>query len=108
VGFGLLRANGSDNTPIGYFAIIRYLFTLDEVNCVRTGGLTSANTLGEATNFVGKPMDPFDFGGALRELVVFEGLASDGIQYRVGDVLAQCGGQQEDTSSKGGCMVGAR
>ena len=28
------------------------------------------------TDLVGKAMDPFVFGGALRELAVFEGLAS--------------------------------
>jgi hypothetical protein len=46
VGFGLLRANGRDNTPVGDFAIRQYLFTFDEVNCVRTGWHTSVNTLG--------------------------------------------------------------
>jgi hypothetical protein len=34
-------------------------------------------------------MDLFVFGRALRELAVFEGLASDGIKDRVGNVLAQ-------------------
>jgi hypothetical protein len=34
-------------------------------------------------------MDPFVFGRALRELAVFKGLGSDGIEDRVGDVLAQ-------------------
>jgi hypothetical protein len=55
-----LRANGGDYTPIGYFAIRRNLFTLDEVNCVR------ADTLSEAADFVSKPMDPFVFGGLER------------------------------------------
>jgi hypothetical protein len=35
-------------------------------------------------------MDPFVFGRALRELLaVFKGLASDEIEDRIGDVLAQ-------------------
>ena len=80
VRFGLLRANGGNNSSVGDLAVRRYLFTLDEVNCVRNGGHTSADTLDQATNFVGKAMDPFVFGGALRELAVFEGLASDWIE----------------------------
>jgi hypothetical protein len=80
VRFGLLQANGGDNSYVGDLAVRRYLFTLDEVNCVRTGGHTIANTLGQATDFVGKAMDPFVFGGALRELAVFDGLASAWIE----------------------------
>jgi hypothetical protein len=53
-------------------------------------------------------MDPFVFGGTLREMAVFEGLTSDGIQYRLGNVLAQCGWQWENRSSNGGDMVGTR
>jgi hypothetical protein len=32
VRFGLLRANGGDNSSVGDLAVRRYLFTLDEVN----------------------------------------------------------------------------
>jgi hypothetical protein len=52
------------------------------VYCFCAGRHASSDTLSKASEFVGKPMDPLVFGGALRESMVFQGgLVSDGLQY---------------------------
>jgi hypothetical protein len=54
------------------------------------------------------PLNPFDFSSTLGKLAVFEGLASEGVQYGVGDVLEYCGWQRKYGSSDGGNVVDTR
>ena len=108
MGFSFLGANGGDNAAIGDGTIGGYLVTPDKVNGLGAGGHSCAETLGEAANFVGKSVDPLVFGGTLREVAIFQGLASEGIKDGVSNMFVERGGQWEDGSSDGGDVVGTR
>jgi hypothetical protein len=105
VGFRFLPADCGNDASIGHFAIGWHLVPSNEVNGFCAGGHASANTLGEASEFVGKSMNPFVFSCTLGKLAVFEGLASEGVQYGVGNVLEHGSRQREHGSSDGGNAV---
>jgi hypothetical protein len=108
VAFRFLRADCGNDASIGHFAIGWHLVSSNEANGFRAGGHASANTLGKASESVVKSMNPFFFSWTMGKLVVFKGLASEGVQYGVGDMLEHGGRQREYGTSDGGNVVGTR
>ena len=85
--FCFLGANAAGDAAVCDFAILWHLKFGDEVYGVSAFWHSSADSLGEASEFIGERLDPFLFVGSFDEMSVFLCLACDGVGDGVGGVL---------------------
>jgi hypothetical protein len=84
VRFGFLWADRGNDSSIGKFAVRGDLVLSDEPDGVGAGRHAGADTLGEASEFVGKGFGPGWGVRSLQEVTVLLDLASDRVDDRIG------------------------